>query len=165
MPGFKIGNQGDGPNATAEVFRTHRFILNSFLGKPGNKPPFDMLKDVDLPDRIIEEIQIKTPGATYKFGKQLGYTDLKLVFYIPKDLLSKLEEMFDDVGNNKTGIQDFNTYMDEVVLTMQLKEQDFKFTFKNAWIGNISYGQLSYGSSELKLVTITVKFSWYNTQV
>jgi hypothetical protein len=165
MPGFKINNTGDGPDAKTETYRTHRFKLETFFGKPGDKPPFDMLKEVDLPDRLIEELQVKTPGGTYKFGKQLGYTDLKLTFYVPKDLLFKLEEILTKVGDNINGIGDFDKYVGTITIIMQYQDQDFKLTFVNSWISNISYGQLSYGSSELKSITVTVKFSWYKTEL
>ena len=161
MPGFKIHGEGGDVDANIETYRSHRFVLDSFLGKPGNKSPFDLLKDVDLPERTIEELQIKTPGATYKFGKQANYTDLKLIFYIPPYLVPELEKMQDKVHTTDKGIGDFNKYVDEIYLTMYHDTVDIKMVFKNAWISNITYGQLSYGSSEIKLATVTIKYSWY----
>lgn len=160
MPGFKI-ETGEGPDSKTETYRTHRFTMETFLGKPGNKPPFDLLKDVDLPERVIEELQIKTPGATYKFGKQTTYTDLKLVFYIPADLVDELEKLVDKVHTTDTGMKDFNDYVGTITLIMNHPDKDVKFEFKNAWISNVLYGQLSYGSSEIKSATVTVKYSWY----
>jgi hypothetical protein len=162
MPGFKISDEdGNGPNSKEETFRDHRFILDTFLGNPGNQPPFNLLKNVDLPERLIEELQIKTPGATYNFSKQLGFGNVKFIFYIPNGLIEKLEELFDKIGNSKTGIQNFNNYMSEIGLRMVHPDGDKAFLFKNAYISNITYGQLSYGSSEIKQATVTVRFSWY----
>jgi hypothetical protein len=161
MPGFKINGEGGGPEATVETFRTHRFTLETFLSKPGDKPPFNLLKDVDLPERVIEELQVKTPGATYRFGKQASYTDLKMTFYIPSNLINELEKMQDKIHTADTGIKDFNDYVDTIILVLNHDDGDVRFEFKNAWIGNISYGQLSYGSSEIKSATITIKYSWY----
>ena len=163
MPGFKINGDGDGPAANVETFRTHRFSLETFLGKSGDTAPFNLLKDVDLPERVIEELQVKTPSTTYKFGKQANYTDLKLTFYIPSKLIIELEKLQDKVHNIDTGIKDFNDYVGEISIILNHEDGDVKFEFKNAWISNITYGQLSYGSSDIKSATVTIKYSWYKT--
>jgi hypothetical protein len=163
MPGFKIDGKGDGPDATAEVYRAHRFELKTFLGKPGNKAPWNTLKDADLPDKALEELQIKTIGATYRFAKQISYSDLKLTFYTPSKLIPEIEELFDKAHDTDEGLKDFDKYVGEIVLQLYSGEETIDYTFKNAFISNITNGQLSYGSSDLKLITVTIKFSWYET--
>ena len=163
MPGFKINGEGDGPDSKAKILRVHRFSLKTFMGKPGNKEPFNMVKDVDLPERIIEELLVKTPGATYKFGKQASYSDLIIVFYVPHLLVDEIEILLDKVHTPEEGIGDFDSYINEVSLDITDEKGSMvnNYTFKNAWVSSIKKNQLTYGSSEMFLLTTTVKFSWY----
>jgi len=166
MPGFKINGEGDGPDSKTETLRAHRFSMSIFMGQPGHNPPLNLLKDVDLPERIIEELQIKTPGSTYKFGKSANYSDLKLVFYTPKDLLSELETYLDLVHTADQGIGDFDDYVNDVIIDLNDSKGSklVTYSFKNCWVSNIAKSQLSYGSSEILSVTATVKFSWYEVK-
>jgi hypothetical protein len=163
MPGFNINGEGGGPDPKTDTLRSHRFTLITFMGSSGKDKPYDLLKDVDLPDRIIDELQIKTPGATYKFAKSANYGDLKMIFYVPKDLLSKLEKLQDKVHTSKQGIGDFGDYTDEISFSFDDEKGKAldTFKFKNCWISNLVPNQASYGSSEILVVTVTIKFSWY----
>ncbi len=163
MPGFKINGEGEGPDSKVKTLRVHRFALKTFMGKPGDKKPFDMVKDIDIPERIIEELQIKTPGATYKFGKQASYSDLKIVFYVPSLLIDDVESLLDKVHTPEEGIGDFDKYVNEVSVDLNDDKGSLinSYKFKNAWISSITKSQLTYGSSEIFALTTTVKFSWY----
>lgn len=165
MPGFKIDGKGGDPSAapSTDLFRDHRFKLTTFMGMNATQEPFYYVKDVDLPEKSIEVLEIKCPGATYKFAKSVSYTDLKLTFYGTQGLAEKIKELEDHVHKTDTGIGDFNEYLKEIELQMYDGEESnmITFKFKGCWISNTQWGSLSYGSSELKLITVIVKCNFH----
>lgn len=170
MPGFSVngegGNTPSAPGAGQDMLRDHRFKMVTFMDMNASQAPFYQIKDVDLPEKIIEVLEIKCPGTTYKFAKSASYTDLKLTFYGTQELASKIKELEHDIHNVDTGVGDFNQYLKDVVLQMYDGEESemITFTFKGCWLSNSQWGNLSYGSSELKLITVVVKCHFYEIE-
>ena len=165
MPGFKINGQGTGPDGSPsiELLKDHRFTLTEFLGMDGTQDPFIQLKEVTLPEKVVETLEIKCPGTTYKFAKSVNYTDLVLSFYGTSGLIDKIEELENKVHTVDSGIGDFNTYLGDVTLNFTDGEGSplSILLFSNCFLSNTKFGDVSYGSSEIKLITLTLKCNYY----
>jgi hypothetical protein len=164
MAGFFIRNSGSpesSVSATQEFSRVHRFILINFLGVQANQFPWHHVKDISIPDKDIESLEIPTPGAVYKFPKQIKYGDLQIVWYGTPELELKLNEMIkENVHNEADGIRsDFNTI--EVGLTDASRNVTVRYKFYNAYISNLKRSELTYTSSEFLNLTSVIKFSHY----
>lgn len=168
MPGFKVNGKGGGiagPSAapSGDPLRDHRFRLTTFMGMDATQEPFHFVKDVDLPEKVIEVLEIKCPGTTYKFAKSASFTDLKIIFYGTQSLATEIKSLEEGVHNTEDGIGDFDEYLKEIQLQMyDGNEADMVvFKFKGCWLSNTQWGSLSYGSSELKLITVVVKCNFF----
>lgn len=165
MPGFMIDGRGGKVSASpdSDLLRDHRFKLVTFMDKDASQLPLALIKDVDLPEKVVETLEIKCPGTTYKFAKSVSYGDLKLTFYGTKELATLFKELEEKVHTTKNGIADFDEYLKEVGFQMYDGEGSelVNFKFKGCWISNTQWGACSYGSSEIKLITIIVKCNYY----
>ena len=165
MPGFMINGLGGKLGAAPfnDVLRDHRFKITTFMGIRADETPFIQVKDIDLPEKIIEVLEIKCPGTTYKFAKSVNYGDLKVVLYGTIELVEKLKTLEDKIHTVDDGIGDFNKYLDDVIIEMYDGQESTQVTFtcKGCFVHNVSWGNLSYGSSELKLVTVILKCNFY----
>lgn len=165
MPGFKIGGDG-GPLTAApsvDLLRDHRFTMTTFMGMDATTDPFIQLKDITLPEKVIETLEIKCPGTTYKFAKSANYTDLVLTFYGTSGLVDRIEDLENSVHNVNTGIGDFNTYLNDVTVnfTDNMGSPLSVLLFSNCFLSNTKFGDLTYGSSDIKLITVTLKINYY----
>lgn len=181
MPGFIINNSGGvadpNPANHTDWLRNHRFSLLNFFGQlpPTANKEFLMLKDVTLPDKTISELAIKTPGTTYKFAKQVSYTDLKMTFYGSAALLTKCLQLGDKAHDLTSGIGDFDDYKGQVTFMINEdgeavdpkttigggNQTGIKYDYHGAWISNVNHGQLTYTSSDIKSITVTIKFDFF----
>lgn len=166
MPGFKIGGSSkNGPDASPKVdyYRDHRFKLTNFLGmKPSVENGFISVKEIVVPDETYEQLKINTSSAQYNFAKKVTFSDLKLSFYANKMLRKELINLKKKVWTPDTGIGDYGEYKDtvKIIMTDGSGAQVCAFSYKNAAISMLLWGTLSYTSSEIKSVTVSISFDY-----
>jgi len=168
MPGFVINGTG-GPAITipnsGDWLRSNRFVLTSFFGKAPSSNGFGYLyalKSVQLPSKVIKELEIEGLGTTYKFAKSVSYDDLKMTFYGCWELLDYLYGISNKIHTEETGISDFDIYKGIIELVMyETNKIAINFKYVGAWINNIDHGQVSYGSSEIQEITVNIKYDYY----
>ncbi len=168
MPGFMIDGQGGKVSASpdSDMMRDHRFKLVTLMGDDATNLPLALIKDVDLPEKTIEVLEIKCPGTTYKFAKSVTYGDLKLTFYGTKDLIEKIKSYEEEVHTKDEGVKDFNGYQKDIEFQMYDGEESplVNFKFKDCWLAGSSWGNVSYGSSEIKMITLVFKCNYYEIE-
>jgi len=175
MPGFIINTSGGLAPTTPggrDWLRSHRFELINFFGStPSNSPEFIALKDVTMPSKKLKSISVETPGTTYKFASQAEFSELVMTFYGSRELLIKCLQMADKPHNTREGIRDYNQYKGTVVF--QIRDtgsfdgsfSGIEYDYKNAWISDVSNGQVSYSSSEIMMITVNIVFDFFNATV
>jgi hypothetical protein len=164
MPGFNIMGGGPiDPNVGGSDFlRTHRWRISGLLGVSYFTNNLVYAKTVDLPDKTFETEEIKTMGGTYEFAKQAKYGDLKINFYGTKELLNELESLADEVHTQEDGVKDFNEYMKNISLDLDVGDGNpIQYTFNNSFITKISYDQLTYVTSDVFSITATFAVGFY----
>lgn len=169
MPGFSIGNP-DGPSATVETYREHRYRLVQFFDVAvSDDSAFIYLKEVTIPEKSLDILSIKTPGTTYNFAKSAKYSDLKLVFYATDKFISQvynLEEQFHTIDE---GIKDFDLYKGDIVWHLFDDglgniENSIRYNAKGCLVSRVGWGQLSYESSSIKQVEVEVKVDYLTVE-
>lgn len=163
MPGFNIGGSGEGPPNTVETLRQHRWRILT-LGPVGARESSRLViaQSLQLPNVNIEEQVIQGALIAYKFAKTVKWDDATVTFYDTFGLLRELETWRDEVYTDAAGIQSHSDYKQdsEFELLRADGEVDVRIRLKNSWPKNIAHGPLSYGSSDIKIITLTLSYDY-----
>lgn len=163
MSGFMIGGSGgDVPN-TIETLRVHRWLITKF----GPVSPRRLLiaRDLNLPDLNIEQQEVLGGLIWYKFAKAVRWQDAQVAFYDDGGIGFAIDNWKDKVYTNEDGIKTHTPgsgyKMDcEFQLLDGQDAVDNKLILHGAWPKAISEGRLTYTSSDIKLITVTLAFDW-----
>ena len=165
MPGFFINGVGGDlldPSNTVETHRQHRWAIEK-LGPIDFVFDFLIAESVQLPEVEIEQHQIKGSVLTYKYAKGVRWSDATITFYDTDNLLDSLETSWrdlvytNDLGVRTHGAGNDGYKQDTVILQLDGSGKNIrKLKLKNSWPRRISHGPLSYGSSDIKLVTLVL---------
>lgn len=185
MPGFLISNTSTQaqsgayarlvPDSNSDWIREHRYrlirLLNIDMINAENNGEFLHLKEVSLPTKSIKRTDVETAATTYKFAKKGEYSDLELTFYGSRLLYEKILALHDRAHSITTGPGDYNLYKGQVELLvyesyangrLQTGPDDgLRYVFENAWVADVDHGNLTFTSSEIKTITVTVSIDYY----
>lgn len=168
MPGFMINGSGgsdrDPPN-TIELLFSHRWYIET-LG-PINAKELISCKDLSLPDMKLDRQEVLGGLIWYKFAKSVRYEDAQVTFYDNNQITEKLEDWRKKIFTLKGGIQPHKDYKKDVifVLTDGTGGTMQRYKLKYAWPSVISPGKLTYASSDIKLVTVSITFDYMELEV
>ena len=168
MPGFQIG-QGTGPSNTVETLRQHRWLIQTLgpiaIGPDAGGTPPLLAESLQLPNVIIEEQTIQAALIKYKFAKSVSWEDASVTFYDTDNLLSKLLDWRNLVYTNVAGIKEHggaNGYKKDSIFKLLdgIGKEKVTLTLRHSWPKSISHGPLSYGSTDIKLITVTLSYDF-----
>lgn len=172
MPGFIIGNgqSGPGPLANVEFHRSHRWVIHT-LGIPasvgGTRTATSAFyrfyaKSLELPSLTLEEETVEGASVRYKFAKKAIWDNITISFYDVFGLYPALREWQKKIWTPERGLGLVNDYVGRPVFLLldgQGTEQQ-RFELVGAYPSKISHGELSYASSEIKLLNVVFTFNW-----
>lgn len=171
MPGFNINSTGGDLNPkipTTDWLRNHRFLITEFFGiAVNNRQGFLAVKDISLPDKKIKDHTVQTIGTEYKFAQSASYSELKINFYGTKDALVTLNELHDQPHSLANGIGDFNEYsgiVRFVIYSEPDRSEGVEYKYVNAWVSDVTNGQVTYSSSDIKDIGVTISFSFFEVR-
>lgn len=169
MPGFKIGGIGDGPeNTIGSLLHEHRWLIGQlgpiFVGANSGI----WAKEVTLPTSVIERQEILGGLLVYKFAKSVKWEDVTITFYDTQNLYPELCKWKEGIYTNKSGIKTHKPGDGKdgykAITIIDLLDGTGKslknIKLHNSWPSNIDEGRISYESSEIKLLTITLAYDW-----
>lgn len=161
MPGFNIGG-GDGPSNSPDLHRSHRWeIIN--LGGYVRSEHRMCAKSLSLPTFAAEEEIVMGAAIKYKFAKAINWEDVQLSFYDTVGLYASLLKWQDAVYTADAGIKPASSYKADAAFTL-VDGDGFpigqEITLKNSWPKSISHSPLSYESSDIKQIDITLSYDW-----
>jgi hypothetical protein len=170
MPGFRIeGNEENSlPPPDPDVKRAHRWRIEKF-GAVDNLPilpsPDELLlaKSVTMPTFGFEEQSVLGGSIPYKFATKPAFSDLVVAFYDLIGLEPMIRKWQEAVWKPAQGIGQADRYKDEVIVYLvdgQGSPVDDAWVFVNAWPKIINHGELTYDSSDFKLLTVTVSYDF-----
>jgi hypothetical protein len=168
MPGFNIGG-GDGPDHKSEFHRAHRWrIVN--IGFPGT-PPITasqrrltlFAQSIQLPSLSFEEEKVAGGASNYyKIAKRASWENVTVKFYDVYGLYKIYKDWQDKIWTPQDGIKFASDYKGtaEFILTDADGEKIQSYKLVNCYPTNISHGDLSYTSPDIKLLTVTYSFDY-----
>jgi len=170
MPGFKI--IGDETNslsiAKKDVKRAHRWRIEKFGRTSDGSGLLSvdellLAKSVTMPTFGFEEQRVFGGSIPYKFATAPSFGDLVIAFYDLIGLEPKIRKWQEMVWKPEQGIGMPDDYKDEVIIYLTNGEGDpvdDAWAFVNAWPKVINHGELTYDSSDFKLLTVTISYDF-----
>lgn len=169
MPGFIIGNQdGRGPNPKAEFHRSHRWIIEN-LGVPSGisggtatDSPRYYAKTLELPSLSLEEEIVDGGSVRYKLAKKATWDNITLTFYDVHGLFPVFHAWQKLIWTQERGIGLANDYKGRpsFLLLDGMGEKQQTYTLIGAYPVKVSHGEMSYATSDIKLLSVTYSFDW-----
>jgi hypothetical protein len=160
MPGFQISNHQVGQKALpSKVVYTYTWEFGLLVE---TKTTNLYLKDISLPSYSFDTDTIKTGHAQYEFAKGIKWQDVKLTFYDVNGWGPQLEELSKKIWSPDTGIQLANDYMGESHINVYYSDNTPAYIWKlfNSWIKSVSFSKLTYESSGVNNVSVTLAYAW-----
>jgi len=175
MPGFNAGAIGDPSGLPLEQkpFYTYTWELASLGGFSPNKfLPLISLRECTLPAFAFGKEEVQGASLNYKYASDVTWDDVRLTFYdMPRKgvlLQPILEGWSAEVWNCAAGIGYASDYKNDTKITVfnADKTAEYDWTMYGSWPSTIRDGELSYTTSDIKIVEVIVTYDWaVNTNV
>ena len=120
------------------------------------------LKEASLPTFTVNKETYTGSSLEYKFAKSVTWDDIKVTWYDSAGLLPHLRRWRQAVWTPDYGLSAASEYKRRSILHNFLPtgKGDNTWTLINSWPSQIRHGDLTYTSSEVKLVEVTVSYDW-----
>ena len=168
MAGFNVTGtsfQGIGDN---QALSTATFVPNFtwevstlFEDNAAKSTAIVYAKDVSLPSITFEKEEYTGASLKYKFASGAVYDDIRVTFYDTTGILPYLIKWRKSVWE-ESGLKTASNYKKESVIKVYSQTGELQQTFKliGSWPSVIKHGDLTYTSSDLKYVDLTITYDW-----
>ena len=174
MPGFIIGDTKDSKNpnfklnTVTDEYYTNFFwdisqILNdSVVNNAGYKKSLLALKECKLPTFTIEEEKVLGSSVEYKFAKKVNWDDISITWYDNFGLLSVMKSWMSSVFTLKYGMALASNYKKQSTIIVHTPSDSSRqfYTLNQSWPKSIKFGDLSYTSSDIKIIEATLSYDY-----
>jgi hypothetical protein len=172
MPGFIIRNLGGGRESQTtkkEYFTNYNWIIpNLFESTQSNRDNIISLKDATLPSFTVNKKSAITQ-IEYKFADSITFDDVSVTWYDADGLHVEIMKWKDSVWKpDAFGVRQASEYKKLSVISVYQSFNGGKLinhNLYNSWPSGIKHSDLTYTSSEIKLVTVTITYDWSDTSV
>jgi hypothetical protein len=167
MPGFNICGTGDGPSATIETRRKHRWLFQTLGKGGGDQFPANVLlilQSAQRPDFKFEEPEMHHNQEVARFAGKQDWEPITLTWYDaeqPQDASAQIWDWFEHVVNFAgADVQIPGLYKAEGRLQMQDGNGTPSETWRlcNTWPKEFNGGDLDYTDTEIATVEVTMRF-------
>jgi len=127
------------------------------------------LKDCTLPTLTINKETVEGAQLEYKFAKSVSWEDVTVTWYDTERLFEQVIYWRGLVWDSTSdqGLKAASEYKKLSVIkaypgswAVDSKALPQVYTLHNSWPSSIKYGDLTYTSSEVKLVSVTITYDW-----
>lgn len=175
MPGFRVQNIGGHSiggappiPANADYFYNYSWYIESlFENRPGGNDAVLHVRDVSLPAFTATKDTIMGTALEYKFAKGVTFDDVKVTWYDTNGLIDIIRKWRESVWTPQTGIATpgeykKDSYINQYILSEWDNQQVPKIRHKlfGSWPSTIRHGDLTYTSSEVKIVEVSITYDW-----
>lgn len=169
MPGFTIN--GFGAGAPANDIRPHYkytwdipslFESGVTTRVTAGRRPLIYAIDAGTPSWDFDKDEVQGSSLKYKYAKAVIWNDIKITWYDTTGLAEIIRDWRRMVWTPETGLKLPNEYKKESILRSLTFdwEDPVIWTLKNSWPQAVKTGDLSYTTSEVKIVDVTVAYDW-----
>ena len=175
MPGFAVrgidGNFGGqagsvpGASATGDYYYTYTWEIYQVFGNYDNL--LVNAKDITTPTFSVGIETNQGASLEYKFAKNVSYDDVKVTFYDAVGMLKIFKEWRQTVWTSFDGLKTAEQYKKTSSLGIfppdwdQAKRQLWSLT--GSWPSTIRHCELTYTSSDVKVVEVTITYDYAET--
>jgi len=171
MPGFAIqgingifgglAGNAQSPTATQEYLYSYTWEIFKLMGTT------DLLinaKDISTPTFTVGIETQQGASLEYKFAKNVSYDDIKVTFYDAVGMIKIFKDWRETVWTSKDGLKTAESYKRDSTLIIYPPSWDVKqsveWRLTGSWPSSIRHGELTYTSSDVKLVEVTVTYDF-----
>ncbi len=171
MPGFTVQSLGGTRPAAqgrVQLYHTHSWeIEDLFEQNVGLVPALIMARDMTLPTFTVDREVVSGASLKYKFAKDITWDDIRVVWYDSVGMARQLQTWRQRVWNSERGLGHASDYKRRSTLTYSLPDLQSKVSWQlfGSWPAVIKQGELTYTSSEVKIVEVTVSYDWAEESV
>jgi hypothetical protein len=167
IPGFLVNNMGQNDRGPAipgrhEFYYNYFWRVENFFEMAGMPIPLIALREASLPTMTVNKGTIKASSLEYKYAESITWEDVKFTWYDSDGLLPILRDWRRSVWDPETGLAMQDEYKKTTILEYYLptgkKANQWKLV--NSWPSQIRHGELTYSTSDVKLVEVTVTYDW-----
>jgi hypothetical protein len=174
LPGFIIGEtkQSSAPagfklNNVADEYYTNFFwdVSNIFDDFVKNERPNNSLlalRDCKLPTFTVEEEKVLGSSVEYKFAKKVNWDDISMTWYDNFGLLNIMKKWMNSVFTLKYGMALASAYKKQTKILVYTPSNSSRqtYTLNQSWPKSIKFGDLSYTSSDIKIIETTISYDY-----
>ena len=177
MPGFIIGDTksdqakrpiGFNLNTVTDEYYTNFFwdvsnIVGTFIkNQAGPSKSLLALKECKLPTFTVEEEKVLGSSVEYKFAKKVNWDDISVTWYDNFGLLNVMKTWMNSVFTLTRGIALASSYKKETKILVYTPSNSSRqtYTLNQSWPKSIKFGDLSYTSSDIKMVEATISYDY-----
>ena len=173
MPGFVIPGADGGHRKAMPSRREYYYNYFWQIVKLFESPEWDStaspvlaLRDASLPTFTVNKETYQGASLEYKFAKSVTWEDIKVAWYDSEGLLDVMKLWRSNVWSPECGLSDANHYKRESRMEYYLPSgrKTAGWLLKNSWPSQIRHGDLTYTSSDVKLVEVTITYDWAEEQ-
>jgi hypothetical protein len=150
-------------NPNIELYHTYTWELFQILDEQtARKQQLIVLKDATTPTFTVNKETYLAASVEYKFAKSVTWDDIKLSWYDTVGMCNYMIKWRSSVWDPKIGLSSAEHYKKKTVLRCFTPDEDnyYGWSLVNSWPSTIRYGDLTYASSDGKLVEVTLSYDW-----
>lgn len=171
MPGFAVqgigGRAGSGVGGvpTQEFLYNYTWEIFQLLGNSNNLLIYS--KEMTLPTFSVGIENQQGASLEYKFAKSVSWDDIKITFYDSSGLIAILKEWRTSVWTVFQGLATADAYKKISSMGVYTPEWDIikgqLWNLTGSWPSTIRHGDLTYTSSDVKIVEVTITYDFAET--
>lgn len=175
MPGFAIqgidgqfggrAGAGAGVPGTQEYLYTYTWEIFQIFENYDNL--LINAKDITTPTFTVGIETQQGASLEYKFAKNVSYDDVKVTFYDVVGMIGIFKQWRESVWTNQGGLKTAEQYKKVSSLAVMPPDWDILkgelWSLTGSWPSTIRHGELTYTSSDVKIVEITVTYDYAET--
>lgn len=178
MPGFAVSGGINGPfggqgqewagSSTREFIYTYTWQIMNLMDRnvniSGPESALIYAKEMTLPTFSVGIENHQGASLEYKFAKSVSWDDIKITFYDSVGMINILRSWRQQVWTADQGLLQADEYKKEseidVLTPSWIPETATTWRLFGSWPSTIRHGDLTYTSSDVKIVEITVTYDF-----
>ena len=172
MPGFAVSpdfrsvmKHNPLANSRAEYYYNYTWYVPTILG--GGRFADDArilvhLKEATCPTFSVNVEKYLGASVEYKYAKSVTWDDVRLSWYDTVGLLDIVRQWRRSVWSPQDGLRPAAEYqrLTELVSYLPDGSQSQMWQMHDSWPSSIKYGDLTYSSSDIKAVEVTLSYNY-----
>ena len=169
MPGFvvpikdgAIGGHGIKAQASTQYYYSYTWQIFQLVGASFNNTALVSLRDASLPTFTANQDSYISSSLEYKWAKSITWDDIKVSWYDSVGLNDIMRDWRSSVWTEQNGLQVADIYKkrSQIDTYTPAGYNTITWCLVGSWPKVIKQGELTYTSSDVKIVEVTITYDW-----